>query len=369
MDRDMNYKEREARFLGELRKRSQRVKAYLQGNGRVQRFAPAHIRDSVYSYIQAGGKLLRPGVLLFSCGAVGGDEERALPAAAGIEVFHTWTLVHDDIIDRDEKRRGSPTVHEAFRLRAEQELGFDPEEARHYGVSIGILAGDVQHGWAVSLLTALTAEQGVSPSVALALIRELDGPVLNTIVEGQVLDVQYSKLSLGRSEPKGILDMLWKKTGALYEFAGRAGAMIGLGSTDGDHEWIRAIAQFTGRCGTAFQLQDDILGVVGDERALGKPVGSDIREGKRTTVVHFALEQANDVQRERLLSVLGHRDISDCDVAEVRELLEELGGIECTRQLAQQIVAEALGALDPLPPSLYKDLLETWAEYTIQRTY
>lgn len=365
----MRYEEREAWFLQELRKRSRRVKAYLQGNGWAQQFAPAHIRDSVYSYIRAGGKLLRPGVLLFSCGAVGGDEERALPAAGGIEVFHTWTMVHDDIIDRDEKRRGSPTVHEAFRVRAEQELGFDLEEARHYGASIGILAGDVQHGWAVSLLTALTAEQGVSASVALALIRELDGPVLNTLVEGQVLDVQYSKWPMEGPNPQGILDMLWKKTGALFEFAGRAGAMVGLDSADGNHEWIRAIAQFTSRCGTAFQLQDDILGVIGDEHTLGKPVGSDIREGKRTTVVYFALEQADDAQRARLLSIVGHRDASDRDIVEARWLLEELGGIERTRQLAQQIVVEALGVLDPLPPSSYRDLLATWADYIIRRTY
>ena len=87
--------------------------------------------------------------------------------------------------------------------------------------------------------------------------------------------------------------MLWKKTGVLYEFSGKAGAMVGLNTADPEHEWVDAISNFAGKCGIAFQLQDDILGIMGDEETLGKPVGSDIREGKRTTIVYHSFKNAN----------------------------------------------------------------------------
>jgi len=332
-------------------------------------FGSAHVRDSVYSYIQAGGKLLRPGVLLLACGAVGGDEARALPAAAGIEVFHTWTMVHDDIIDRDAKRRGGPTVHEAFRRRAIAELEFEEEEAEHYGTSVAILTGDVQHGWTISLFTELTTVHGVDPLVTLALIGELEGYVVNTLVDGQALDVQYAGAPVEEYNRDRIMDVLWKKTGVLYEFAGRAGAMIGLETADRDHELVRAMSAFTGKCGTAFQLQDDILGIVGDEKQLGKPVGSDIREGKKTMVVLYAFQSADPEQRAQLKAVLGHRGARDAEIERTKALLEELGGIERTRALAQEYVKEALRDLDGVPSSLYRDLLCGWAEFVIERRF
>src|SRR5690606_36846634 len=115
----------------------------------------------VYSYLHAGGKSLRAAVMMFCCGAVGGDEQTAIPAAAAIELYHTFTLVHDDIIDRDEKRRGVPTVHYDFANRGRDELGFDEKTAQHYGMTIAILAGDLQQGWAASLLPDLHRKYGI----------------------------------------------------------------------------------------------------------------------------------------------------------------------------------------------------------------
>jgi geranylgeranyl diphosphate synthase type I len=334
-------------------------------------FGSAHVRDAVYSYILAGGKLLRPGVLLLSCGAVGGDEGRAIPAAAGLEVFHTWTIVHDDIIDRDAKRRGGPTVHEEFRRRAIAELGLGGAEAAPSGMAVAILAGDVQHGWAISLFTELTSRCGVDPSVTLALVAELEGYVVNRLVEGQALDVQYAEAEVEMEDynRERIMDVLWRKTGVLYEFAGRAGAMIGLETADRDHEWVRAISSFTGKCGTAFQLQDDILGIVGDERQLGKPVGSDIREGKKTMVVLYAFQAADPEQKAQLKAVLGHRGATDAEIERTKALLGELGGIERSSALAHEYVEEALRDLDGMPASSYRDLLGKWAKFVIERNF
>lgn len=365
----MDYQEREEVFLRELEERGRRVRSYLLAKGYRDRFFPEHLCDSVYSYINSGGKFLRSAVLLFSCGAAGGDEAKALPAAAGIELFHTWTLVHDDIIDRDTKRRGGPTVHEEFFRKAVESFGFDEELARHYGISIGILAGDAQHGWAISLFAELATKSGLDPSIVLYLIEHLDNYVLNTLVAGEVLDIQYSRVPVESLNEVLIMDMLWRKTGALYEFAGMAGTMIGLETNDPEYELIKGISSFSSKCGVAFQLQDDILGVIGDEELLGKPVGSDIREGKRTTVVYYAYQNASERQKRQLLRVLGNANATEEEVGEVKDLLVRLGGVEKTQALARRYVKEALSCLQVVPQSEYKELLFTWAEYLINREF
>ena len=286
------------------------VYEYLKAPDYGRRFLPPDVYEAVYSYIDAGGKTLRPAVLLFSCGAVGGDEAIALPAAAAVEVYHTWTLVHDDIIDRDDKRRGHPTIHKQFRDKAAQMYHYATMEAQHYGLSVAILTGDLQQGWATELLCELYRKHGLDPAVALSLISDLKMNVQCTLIEGEMLDIWYAKQDIESLSESLIVEMLWKKTGALYEFAGRAGAMIGLETPHPDHELVGALSRFASQCGTAFQLQDDILGIVGDEERLGKPVGSDIREGKRTTVIYYALKNAREAQRTQLLSILGNETAS-----------------------------------------------------------
>lgn len=356
-------------LFDELDKRKKIVYDYLFSKRYSSQFQTKHIHDSVYSYMKLGGKSLRPAVLLFSCGAVGGNEEKAIPAAAAVEVFHTWTLVHDDIIDRDKTRRGGLTVHEEFRQRAIDEFGYDQLEAKHYGMSIAMLAGDMQQGWAVSILTELATQYGVRPEVALYLINDSEMRVLGMLIDGEVRDIQFSKQSIDSLDEELILDMLWKKTGVLYEFSGKSGAMIGLNTDDPEHELVAAILNFAGKCGIAFQLQDDILGIVGDEKTLGKPVGSDIREGKRTIIVYHSFKNSNPSQRDFLLSVLGNPQAKKADIQKSIELLIELGGIEYTAKLAKSYIQEAITYLDKLPNSKYKQLLAMWADYMIERTF
>lgn len=356
-------------FVDELAKRKEKVYRYLNSDRFQRLFRPDHIRNSVYSYVNQGGKSLRPAVLLFSCGAVGGDEEKAIPAAAAIEVFHTWTIVHDDIIDRDTKRRGGLTVHEEFRRRAITEFRYDSMDAMHYGTSIAILAGDMQQGWAVSIMAELSQNDGIDPNLVLYLIRDSEMRVQSMLIEGQVLDIQYSRLPIDSLSEKQILDMLWKKTGVLYEFAGKAGAMLGLNTCDPDHPLVKAISSFAGKCGTAFQLQDDILGIVGDERVLGKPVGSDIREGKRTTILYQAFRNANSEQKSQLMRIFGNEKTDEEDIRKAKSLLQDLGGIESTKELAVSYVKDSLRHLEGIPQSKYRDLLSLWAEYMIEREF
>jgi len=357
-------------FFAELDRRCQQVQEYILNPRFTDRFFPEDIKWAATAYIRYGGKRLRPAILLFSCGAVGGEEATALPAAAAVELFHTWTLVHDDIIDRDNKRRGNDTVHHHFAQPEhydKQCCKLTAEEAQHYGVSIAIMTGDIQHGWGISMMTELTTRCNLPPEITLHLINELDTNVLNTLVEGEVLDIQFAHRDFPTLTPADIEDMLWKKTGALYDFCGRAGAMIGLHSTDDPR--ITAVSKFAALCGTAFQLQDDILGVIGKEEKLGKPVGSDLREGKRTLVVYQAYENANDHDKKVLLSVLGNPNASDKAIEEVTKMLRDLGGIDHVALRARKLIEQAHPYLDQLPSSQYRDLLAYWADYMIQRSF
>ncbi|MEE2708615.1 MAG: polyprenyl synthetase family protein [Gemmatimonadota bacterium] len=360
---------RQHQFEEALAERKARLMEYLAKDPRKALFVPEDIHDAVYSYITAGGKTLRPCLLLLSCGAVGGDERSALPAAMAVELFHTWTMVHDDIMDRDEFRRGHPTVHEDFRRRADGRNGYTPDEAKHYGVSIGIMTAEVQHGWAISLMSEMYDPEKQNADVVIKLIRHLETDILLALVGGQTVDIQNSKVPIESLKEEDVLDVLWRKTGALIQYSGMAGAMIGLNTDDTNHPLVKAVGTFTSECGVAFQLKDDILGIVGDEKKLGKPVGSDIKEGKRTAILTHAFQQASQPERNVLLNVVGNTDALDKDVQEVKELLQALGGVAHAEALAARRIETAMMNLDILPASNHRDLLASWAEYLIGRTY
>ena len=338
----------------------------LLGDGK-RSFRPEHIGDAALHYLRFGGKSLRPATVFLACKAVGGDEEIALPAAAAVEVYHIWTLIHDDIIDRDDRRRGHLTVHEEFYQRSLNEMGYPEEEARHYGLSIGILAGDILQGWAVSLLCDLCRTTRVDPELVVFLTNHLFGHVQNTLVEGEMLDIQYTKLPISELDIDLIIDMLGKKTGVLYQFAALAGAMIGLNVSDSDHSTVRTLSEFAAKCGTAFQLRDDILGIIGKEEVLGKPVGSDLREGKMTVLLYHALTNANDEERTVLMRTAGNASATAAEITQATDLIIELGGVVRAQELAESYVVGAALCLDRVPNLQYKDLLLEWAQYLIHR--
>ncbi|MDH5690549.1 MAG: polyprenyl synthetase family protein [Candidatus Bathyarchaeota archaeon] len=381
----MNKNRREL-FESELARMSKKVADYIYENARRhgeelrKTFKPIDIAESVYYYTRLGGKRLRPAVLLASCGAVGGDENAALPAAAAVEIYHTWTLIHDDIIDKDTKRRHGDTVHIKWSQKARTQYRWLPEQASHYGLTVAILAGDVQQGWAVaSLLPDLYWRKSVDAEVALKLVHELDFETLRILVEGETLDVIYSTRRIDDLDQEKILEMLWKKTGVLYRFCGMAGAMIGLNTSDKENSEVVALSEFASRCGIAFQLQDDVLGIYGDEEKLGKPVGSDIREGKRTIPLWKTYMAADPGQRQLIGRVVGNPTASPREIQSVTELFKDLGGLKYTQELARAYIEGgnvggtttegALSYLKNLDDSRYKSFLRLWADYMISREF
>lgn len=334
-----------------------------------KKIQPQILENCTLSYIRRGGKKLRPAVLMLSCLAVGGDRQKALAASAAVELFHTWTLVHDDIIDNDHFRRGADTVHKTAEYYAANTLNLSKETAAKYGTDVAILTGDIQHGWAISLLSNNLVQNGVKPEIALHLITLLQINVLRGLVEGEILDVDFGLYyDIQNLTEDQILNMLWLKTGLLYEFCGIAGSLIGKNKLSYDDEVI-ALKEFCSLSGLAFQIKDDILGLIGKKAELGKPVGSDIREGKKTLLVKEAVSNANDHQKKIIFDVLGNSNASESDIHQTTKLIVNLGGVERAHKVAQNYITKALPHLDKLKPSKSRDLLNDWANFLIDRNY
>lgn len=308
-----------------LKETDRKITEYYKNSADSRFFRPEHIYQGVMSYLLRPAKRLRPGVMMMSCGCFGGQEavDKIVPAAAGLELFHTWTLVHDDIIDNDDLRRGSATVHVQLAEAGNHDLGLTGDLAREYGRSAAILAGDIQQGWVVSSFLECGLNGNFDPKVVMAIIKDLESRVIGELICGEMLDVQLGMVDFSskmKVDEETVLEMEWLKTGILLDFSARSGAMFGLGISDADDRGVKALADFAGNCGRAFQLQDDILGITGNEKSLGKPIGSDIKEGKKTVIVLHALTNADEAQRERILDILGKRTADDKEVNEVTRL-------------------------------------------------
>ena len=293
---------------------------------------------------EAGGKALRPALCLLTCEAAGGDWRQALPAAAGVELVHNFSLIHDDIQDRDRERHHRPTVWSIW------------------GEAQAINAGDAL--LALARLSVLRlAEEGLPPEAVVEAARVLDKRTLE-MVEGQTLDIGFEE-SLDVDVP-AYIEMIQKKSGALFDCALHLGALVAGADT--------ALAEQLGRIGralgTAFQVRDDMLGVWGDESKTGKPLSADLRRRKKSLPVVYALQEATAGMRDKLHRMYRKPGLSGEEVARVLGHLDELGAKDyCTRLAAERKEAALaeLGRLD-LRPDCANELRET-AEFLLERDF
>ncbi|HEY3378661.1 MAG TPA: polyprenyl synthetase family protein [Armatimonadota bacterium] len=347
----------------ELARIARAVRAIVLDPALRPAIAPAQLLTAALAYPQAGGKALRPALLTWACRALGGEEAPALRAGTAVELYHTYTLVHDDVIDRDPMRRGQPSVHTRMAQVGATEFALAPDEAAHYGLAMAILAGDVQQAWAIDLLASLT-DLGVSPAVVVQLIRRMQGVTGPAILEGETIDIQLPFRAVADVTPEMIELVMRTKTAALFAYCTWAGGLLARGQEDDD---VRALATFAERIGLAFQLQDDVLGLIGDEQKLGKPVGSDLREGKRTLIIALAWARANAEERAQLTAILGNAHATPDATAQATALLLRLGAVEEVQTLAQRHLHDALHSLDSLPENEAVSLLREVAGVMVER--
>lgn len=350
-------------FSEELQSIAREVRSIVLDPAYRPNIAPDQLELGVLAYPEAGGKALRPALTCWACRALGGPESAALRAGVAVELYHTYTLVHDDIIDRDPVRRNKPSVHALLTKYGYDHFNLDQYEAAHYGLTMGILTGDIQQAWAIDLLASLP-DLGIDAGVTLQLIRRLQGIIGPAIVEGEVLDVQLPFMPIEEVTADLIQRVILTKTASLFSFCAWAGGLLARGQEDED---VWALSAFAERAGIAFQLQDDILGLIGDEEKLGKPIGSDLREGKRTLIIAVAWDRADAQERQLLSSVLGNANASPDAITDATLLLSNLGAIESVQLMAQSYLDHALSYLDRLPHNSGTDMLREMAGMMIRR--
>ncbi len=295
------------------------------------------------AYSENAGKRHRPLICFEACRAVGGDMQRATSAAAAIEHFHTAALIHDDIADEGEVRRGMPCMHLTE------------------GVGLAINVGDL----ALSTVNgAVVDDPLLDDATKVRVISELINMTRRTI-EGQAMDLGWARDGRFDISPEDYLVMATHKT-AFYSGAVplAVGAIIG-GGTPAEVESLRSFGM---KCGLAFQIQDDLLNLIGTEESTKKDFRSDIAEGKRTLVVVHALQNASAADRERLIHILSSKQRDPEVLAEAVGILERTGSIDYARSFAQDLTEQAKAVLsEGLKPSDSREVLLSMADWFVER--
>jgi len=324
----------------ELKEASSKVKEFLDEV--LPAKEPKILYEASTHLIKAGGKMLRPYLAIKACEAVGGVMEKVLPAAASIELLHTFTLIHDDIMDDDPIRRGVPSVHVKW------------------GLPVAIMAGDLLFAKVYKILAEKLS--GVIPPKKIIKVIDILTDAAITICEGQTFDVSFSHLE--KVSEKDYIDMVSRKTSQLFKAAAEVGAIIGGGTAF----QVKRLGKFAGLLGIAFQIVDDVLGLEADEKTLGKPVGSDLREGKKTILTIYAFKKAKKKQKEILFSAM-RKDSSQEEILEAKKVMEELGSVEYAMAKAKKYIEKAEKQLEKLPETDAKKSLINLANFVLKRNF
>ena len=297
---------------------------------------------SAASYlIEHGGKRLRPYMVIKSCQLVGGTLKQAIPAAAAIEMIHNFTLVHDDIMDNDEVRHGVPTVHVKF------------------GVPIGILAGDLLFSRAFETISYPYLHK--SKEIGMNLVTTL-AKACTDVCEGQAFDISMAKSSKIPNETQYI-KMIEKKTSSLFIASCAMGA-IAAGRRSED---VIRLSTFGKNLGIAFQIVDDLIGVIGDPHVTKKPVGNDIREGKKSLPILMAIKKSKGRERNVILDVFGNPSASKQELEQAVSTISALGIDKTVRQKAARHSSTAKKSISIYNGAAKKELLSL-LDFVVERS-
>lgn len=284
----------------------------------------------------SGGKRLRPAFCYWGHAAVTApaDDDALIRAASSLELLHASLLVHDDLIDASDTRRGLPATHRAF------EATLPGERAEAFGVAAAILTGDVLFDLSVTMFEA----SGMG-SDALERARPILQEMRSEVLFGQYLDVAAgfgATAAQTLAQRLGQAERVLEYKSARYSVAGPV--QLGAALAGGSPEQLAALGAFGSLIGQAFQLRDDILGIFGDPELTGKPAGDDLREGKRTVIVLAAMERSDRADRARLEAVLGAA-ATDHDLEAARRIIMDSGALQAVESRIEASRSQAIAEL------------------------
>jgi geranylgeranyl pyrophosphate synthase len=299
---------------------------------------PAEVYGLIWEFLDLGGKRFRPLLTMTCARAVGGAPSDGLPAGAAIELFHNFTLIHDDIEDDSQLRRGKPCLH------------------IQHGLPLAINAGDglFMMVWRAALRIKTKQARPAQEMLLSA---------FTAVLEGQANELGWHRHNRWDITEKDYLEMIGGKTAALVEASCTAGALLGGGTVKEQ----AALARFGRSIGIAFQIQDDVLNLVGEEKKYQKEIGGDIREGKRTMMVLHALPRMKGADAQKMRAILGSQSAGQAEIAWCIAQLKASGSVDYASKYARKLIEEALKDLKSLPASTAREELESVARYIIER--
>jgi geranylgeranyl diphosphate synthase type I len=301
---------------------------------------PKEFYASVWDLLDRGGKRFRPALTFLACECVGGQRERALAAAASVELLHNMTLIHDDIEDESELRRGRPCIH------------------RIYGIPTAINAGDAMLIKVFEIANSSTIQENQRYRLVSQIAKRA-----YEITRGQAFE--FSMWKTKQFSEDEVIKLLRLKTGALTRLSLETGAISG-GATELQ---LEALGEFGESVGIAFQVVDDILNIQGKVKEYGKEIGGDIREGKKTILAAHMLSVANPADRRKFLKLLGDKRISRTGLRQAIGLYQKYGSIEHAKTLADGYLKKSIKAIGVLPASKARSDLATIAEFLVSRSF
>jgi geranylgeranyl diphosphate synthase type I len=312
--------------LNPIEKNAKIVNRYLASK---LKGTPQELYSAASHLIVSGGKRLRPYMVMKSCEMLGGKARDAINAASAIEMVHNFTLVHDDIMDNDEMRHGVTTVHKKF------------------GMPIAILAGDVLFSKAYQIVSSTS----LPSNSVINLVSRLAKSCVE-VCEGQLLDIRMAKSEKIPSQSQYV-KMIEKKTAALFEVSCAMGAIC----ANAKQKDISNLSRFGKSLGIAFQITDDLIGVLGNPTVTKKPVGNDLREGKKSLPILLAINRAKGKNKEVILKAFGNSFATQEDIENALKVMRILKIEKTVRRQAQSYAQRAKKSLETYSGSAKKDLL------------
>ena len=301
-----------------------------------QLYSEVSLVESIGHYIvRAGGKRMRPILVLLSARGSGLENDQHVPMAAVIEFIHTATLLHDDVVDMSMLRRGRPTVNAEWN---------NPSS---------VLVGDFIYSRAFQILVKISDMR----------IMEIIANTTNKIAEGEVL--QLIEKNNRESSEESYMRVITNKTAILFQAAAKCGAIL----ANADPKIEEAFESFGMQLGIAFQLIDDVLDYSGNADTLGKNIGDDLAEGKSTLPLIYAMQNCSPTQRKEILKSLRAENLSEGMLTNIIEIVQKSGGLDYTKKLAESRAEIAAKHLKILPESKYKGSLETMVEFSVNRKH
>lgn len=309
-------------------------------------------------FVTRAGKRIRPILMCEGYFAAGGkNRAEIVKAAVSIELLHSYLLIHDDIIDRDSFRHGDASMHRKYNELYRNAI-FSVGERKQFGISMAIIAGDLAASFGYEVLM----ESDFPLELKLKAVSKMNSIVEDTII-GEAMDV-----ALAYKKNYSVNDVIEMQTFKTAKYTVEGPLHLGAILAGAEKDFLTSMSSYAIPLGVSYQIQDDVIGIFGNEKMIGKPVGSDLKEGKKTLLTIKAFEKGKEDQNLFLNSILGKEDINIGEIEKAREIIKTTGSLEYSKSEIQRLKEKSLENLEIMKiDDEHKNFFKSFADFIVKR--